>query len=73
MIMRKLNERFANAHVDNTDGMKIWLEDGEWIHFVPDPERPACNVTAEAASDERAERLVQECTEDVRQILLAEP
>ena len=73
MIMRKLNERFAHAHVDNTDGMKIWLDNGEWIHFAPDPERPAFNVTAEAADDPRAEQLVHECSEDVRQMLLAEP
>ena len=72
MVMRKLNERFANAHVDKTDGMKIWLENGEWIHFAPDPERPVCNVTAEAACHERAQQLVEECTEDVREMLLAE-
>lgn len=71
-VMRILNQRFRNDHTDNTDGMKIWLENGEWVHFVPDPEKPACNITAEAACPERAQQLVQECINDVREMLTSE-
>ena len=72
LVMRKLNEYFAHAHLDNTDGMKIWLEDGEWIHFVPDPELPVCNITAEAGCEERAEKLVEDCIAEVQQMIASE-
>lgn len=72
MVMRKFNERFTDVHMDKTDGVKIWLENGEWLHFKPDPEMPVCNVTAEAHSEERAKELVLTCTEDVRRMIMEE-
>ena len=72
MVMRKLNERFAHHSMDATDGIKVWLEGGEWIHFALDPDQPHISLTAEAADDGRAQQLVQEYGAEVRQMLPAE-
>ena len=39
-VMRVLNERFADANVDLTDGIKIFDERG-WVQVLPDPRRAA--------------------------------
>lgn len=72
MVMRKLNKRFELSPMDNTEGMKVWLDDHSWLHFAPDPELPICNITAEAETCERAQQLVQECIVDVREMIAEE-
>ncbi len=41
--MRKLNERFMHYRMDNADGIKVWLDNGEWI---PSPWTPTCPTSA---------------------------
>ena len=69
VVMRKLNERFMHKNMDNTDGIKVWLADGEWIHFALDPDYPYVSLTAEGTSDERARQLVQEYSADIARML----
>ncbi|MEI2691294.1 MAG: hypothetical protein V9H69_16955 [Anaerolineae bacterium] len=58
--MRRLQQRFAQADVQVTDGVKVFLSDDEWLLARPDPDRALFHVTAEAASIERADQLVAE-------------
>ncbi len=60
MVMRMLINEHINRHVDKVDGLKIHLDDGEWVHLSPDQEKPRFEVLAEAGSDERAEELINE-------------
>ncbi len=46
---------------DQTDGLRIFLENDEIVHFRPSGNAPELRCYAEAASQERAELLVQEC------------
>lgn len=60
MVMRLLNKRFRGDHVETIDGLKIHLEDEEWVHIGPNPERPFFQIQAEAATTDRATELVAE-------------
>jgi mannose-1-phosphate guanylyltransferase/phosphomannomutase len=59
-IMRRLQQRFAHADVQVTDGIKVFLSDDEWLLARPDPDRALFHVTAEAASSARADQLAAE-------------
>ncbi len=59
-VMRRLQQHFAGADVQVTDGIKVFLAGDEWVLARPDPDRAYFHVTAEAASTERANELVAE-------------
>lgn len=59
-VMRRLQQHFAQADVQVTDGIKVFLGADEWILARPDPDRAFFHVTAEAGSDERAQELAEE-------------
>ncbi len=46
---------------DQTDGLRIFLADDEIVHLRPSGNAPELRCYAEAASFERAEKLVREC------------
>jgi mannose-1-phosphate guanylyltransferase/phosphomannomutase len=67
-VMRALMERSAGHDLVLVDGVKV-LHDGSWALVLPDPERPATHVWAEAGSDQEARALAQEYTRAIRQAL----
>jgi mannose-1-phosphate guanylyltransferase/phosphomannomutase len=56
-VMRRLHEESRDQRLDQTDGLKIYL-DGGWVLVVPDVSAPLLHLFAEAGSDEEAEQLV---------------
>ena len=52
--------------LDQTDGLRILLENDEIVHFRPSGNAPELRCYAESASRERAGFLVQECLRRVR-------
>ena len=46
---------------DQTDGLRIFLENNEIVHFRPSGNAPELRCYTESDSQERAERLVGEC------------
>jgi mannose-1-phosphate guanylyltransferase/phosphomannomutase len=59
-VMRRLQQHFAQADVQVTDGIKVFLNEDEWLLARPDPDRALFHVTAEAAGSERADQLAAE-------------
>jgi mannose-1-phosphate guanylyltransferase/phosphomannomutase len=59
VVMRVLNERFADRDVDVTDGIKVFDERG-WAQVLPDPDEPLLHVYAEGTTQEVSEELAQE-------------
>src|SRR5436190_15345361 len=55
-VMRVLNERYANAHVDLLDGIKVFEERG-WFQVLPDPDEPVVHLYAEGHTAEQTEEL----------------
>jgi len=62
-IMRRLNEHFQDRAMDTLDGVKIWLNDGDWVLIRPDPDLPILHVDAEASTPESAKALAEEYTQ----------
>jgi phosphomannomutase len=49
------------AHIDQTDGLRIYLDNGEIVHFRPSGNAPELRCYAEADTQERANWLAIEC------------
>ncbi|GAK61285.1 phosphoglucomutase/phosphomannomutase alpha/beta/alpha domain I [Candidatus Vecturithrix granuli] len=57
-IVDTLTQKYANAHIDTTDGLKILLDDQKaWIHVRPSNTEPILRVVSEATSQEAAKKL----------------
>ena len=57
-VMRCLMEQFAKDRIDTTDGVKIYLDDKEWVLIRPDNDRAVFHIVAEARSNPAAQELV---------------
>ncbi|MFN8465299.1 MAG: sugar phosphate nucleotidyltransferase [Caldilineaceae bacterium] len=69
-VMRILLNQNLHRQVEKIDGLKIHLDDGEWVHLSPNPEKPRFELVAEAGDDERARQLVVEHRDKIAEILL---
>jgi mannose-1-phosphate guanylyltransferase/phosphomannomutase len=67
-VMRRLNENSQGDHVDTTDGVKISLNEIEWVLVLPDPDYPQFQIYAESGSQAQAMALVQKYAELVKKL-----
>lgn len=58
-ILDKLEAKYADEHLDKTDGLKI-LRDKSWVQVRASNTEPIIRVMAEAPSEEQAEALASE-------------
>lgn len=68
-VMRMLIQYHQHRQVDKIDGLKVHLDNGEWVHLSPNPEKPRFEVVAEAASDARAREIVAEYRAMIQEII----
>ena len=68
-VMRLLNQQYKDHPVENVDGLKIHLAEGEWVHLAPNPEKPQFEVIAEGKTPERANALVADYRAQIEQIV----
>jgi mannose-1-phosphate guanylyltransferase/phosphomannomutase len=65
-VMRRLNELYGARNVEtseamkNIEGIKIVLDNNEWVHIAPDPELPHFTVIVEGCDADRASALADE-------------
>ncbi len=57
-VMRCLLEQFARYHTETLDGIKVHLDEDEWVLIRPDADRPIFHVVAEARSGPAADEIV---------------
>ena len=57
-VMRLLNQEYKNSNVDVTDGIKIVLDECEWVLILPDPDKPVFHISAESRSSGQSQELV---------------
>ena len=67
LVMRLLNERFADGNVDLVDGIKVFEERG-WVQVLPDPDEPLIHIYAEGRDEEATAELEREARELVTEI-----
>ena len=68
LVMRLLNERYADRDVDLTDGIKLFEERG-WVQVLPDPDEPLIHIYAEGGTEEDSEALEAEMRAQIEEIL----
>jgi mannose-1-phosphate guanylyltransferase/phosphomannomutase len=71
-VMRLLNHQYKHHPVENIDGLKIHLNETEWIHLSPNPDKPRFEVVAEGDSCEQAQALVEEYGQQIQKFLESE-
>ena len=70
-VMRLLNDRYKDHHVENIDGLKIHLDADTWVHLSPNPDKPHFEVLAEGTSDEQAQQIVADYGEQIEEMVQA--
>ncbi len=60
-LMQALEERFPDAQLDRSDGLKVMLEDA-WIHVRASNTEPILRIAAEGRTNERVETLYADVT-----------
>jgi len=53
-VMRRMTEKLHDGRVSLVDGIKVFLDHGEWALVLPDAEEPQFHVYAEAGDDTQA-------------------
>jgi mannose-1-phosphate guanylyltransferase/phosphomannomutase len=71
LVMRVLNEQFADRDTDLLDGIKVYDERG-WFQVLPDPDEPLLHLYAEGETEEASIELEQELHELVEVIVQGE-
>jgi mannose-1-phosphate guanylyltransferase / phosphomannomutase len=71
LVMRVLNERFADRDTNLLDGIKVFDERG-WFQVIPDPDEPLLHIYAEGETEEASVELEQELHELVDEIVQGE-
>jgi mannose-1-phosphate guanylyltransferase / phosphomannomutase len=62
-VMRRMTEKLHDGRVSLVDGIKVFLDKGEWALVLPDAEEAVFHVYAEAADDTRAGALADKYRE----------
>ena len=57
-VMRCLMEQFARYRNETIDGIKVYLDEDEWVYIRPDADRAIFHVVAEARSAPSAHEIV---------------
>jgi mannose-1-phosphate guanylyltransferase/phosphomannomutase len=71
LVMRILNERFADRDTDLLDGIKVFDERG-WFQVLPDPDEPLLHLYAEGETEEASAELEQELHALVEEVVQGE-
>jgi mannose-1-phosphate guanylyltransferase/phosphomannomutase len=67
-VMRRLSEHSQHEQADTTDGVKIRLNETEWVLIMPDPDYPLFQIYAESASEAQAMALTQKYADLVKEL-----
>ncbi len=59
-VMRGIKEKNRIGKMDYTDGIKIFVDDRNWVLILPDAEEPLLHIIVDAESGEMGESLLKE-------------
>jgi len=68
-IYSQAEETYSGKKIDKMDGVKIWLNDDEWLLFRGSGNAPEFRVFAESPDQQRSQKLGQEGLELVKSII----
>lgn len=65
-VLAKIQEKYAQAEINTVDGVKIILNDTEWIHLRKSNTEPIIRIYAESTSIEKADELGRRFVEELK-------
>ncbi len=68
-IIKEAKKKFKGIKVEETDGLKIWLDKTSWMLFRPSSNAPEFRVFAETKNKKRAKELAEEGMNFVNQLI----
>ena len=68
-IINEAKKTFKGDKIDETDGLKIWLNDNTWILFRSSLNAPEFRVFVESKSKEKAKNLIEEGLNFVKKLV----
>ncbi|MBA2878965.1 mannose-1-phosphate guanylyltransferase/phosphomannomutase [Anoxybacillus kamchatkensis] len=66
-VMRKLLEECYDKHVDFTDGIKVYHEDGAWTLILPKVDEPTLTIYSQATNAQKAKEYTKYYIKKIRQ------
>ncbi|NJK82137.1 MAG: NTP transferase domain-containing protein [Chloroflexaceae bacterium] len=64
-VMRQLNEKYASSSPIQIDGVRIELNEEEWVLMLPDPDSPFFYIYAESTSKDQSRALAEKYAAEV--------
>jgi mannose-1-phosphate guanylyltransferase / phosphomannomutase len=68
-VMRRMTEKLHDGRVSLVDGIKVFLDKGEWALVLPDAEEAIFHVYAEGSDDARAAELAEKYRDILQQVV----
>ncbi|MDD5157031.1 sugar phosphate nucleotidyltransferase [Sulfurimonas sp.] len=66
-MMRKFLQHAKGKRSSTLNGVKIWLDEDDWILMIPDQYNDKLNVTVQAVNDEKGEYYMQKYREKIKE------
>lgn len=64
-IIAGAKEKFSGIKIDETDGLKIWLDDQTWLLFRSSANAPEFRIFAESNEEDKAKKLLEKASKYV--------
>ncbi len=64
-MMRKFLEDSQGKKSSHLDGVKIWIDEKDWILMIPDQDRDYLNLFVQAQNQEKGEKILREYKEKI--------
>lgn len=68
-LMRLFNNHYKGYNIENLDGLKVHVDDHNWVYLTPNPDKPLFEITVEGESPARAAELLVEYGQQVHAFL----
>lgn len=68
-IAAKISEKYQHCNINTEDGLKIILNDEEWVHLRPSNTEPVIRVYAESISEERSNFVAKNIIDEIGKLL----
>ena len=69
LILSEAKLKFKGINLDETDGLKIWIDDSTWMLFRSSANAPEFRVFAESTDEKKAEKLLSDGLAFVQEIV----
>ncbi len=67
-ILKEIAETYSSNEIDTQDGVKIYFENGEWVHLRKSNTEPIIRIYSESTNEESANKLAQSIMEKINQL-----